>query len=1381
VQKTASRQVAEIGEFVDYIVTVRNNTGRALDRGLLALTDDLPLGFGYVAGTARRDGKPLADPVGGTAQVAFNLGSLDRDTETSITYRVRIGPAAMEGDGVNRAQARYVVSGTASLSNVATAKVVVSGGVFTNKGFILGKVFADCNANGEQDKGEPGVAGVRLVMEDGTYVITDGGGKFSFYGVSNRTHVVKVDATTLPAGARLAAISSRNLGDGNSRIVDLKAGELHRADFAIAGCEASVANEIKRRAAIIAKKDDALGTLASTKLEPDRIAPADVKSLPASGVVSVTPTAIPGQPATQTAPLPGVQIPASAAGPANTSEKIVTPSKDGAQSPKLPDLEKIVPTLDNKLAFINLTDGETLPFAQTPIRVKGTAGARFVLNVNDVEVSDKKVGKRAVLQDKQLQAWEYIGIELKAGDNKVELAQIDAFGNPRGSVIIHVKAPGKLSRVAVELPKGGAVADGRTGAKIVVRLLDAQDVPVTSRTPVTLEASRGTWDAEDLDPLEPGTQVMVENGHAEFALMAPTEPGESLIVVSAGVAKSEAKLDFMPELRSLIAAGVVEGIVNIRKLDAKSLLPARASDGFEQELQHLSRTSGDGQRSAAARAAFFLKGKIKGEYLLTAAYDSDKDTSERLFRDIQPDEFYPVYGDAAIRGYDAQSTARLYVRIDNKKSYLLYGDFTTQGDNNLLRLSNYSRSLTGLRQHYDNGRVVANAFASRDTTRQMIDEIKANGTSGPYMLSSATGLVNSEKVEILTRDRNRPTLILRSVAQARFYDYELEPLTGRVLFKSPVPSVDQDLNPISIRVTYEVDQGGEQFWVFGGDATVKVTDNIAVGASVAEDRNPAAPFKLRGAYGIVRIGEKTTVAVEVAQAEHPDKEEKGNAERVHVKHDGDRLKAEAFFARTDKDFDNPGAYLAQGRGESGARAEYKVDEKTRIKAEALRTEDRAAGNTRDGAMVSAERTFGNGLKAEVAIRHAHEDGVPAIPPTIVGEGGSPVPNDVTTVRTRVTSPVPFVKADASVYGEVEMDTQDADRRVIAVGGNYVLPNHGKVYFRHEFISSLTGPYGLNEQQRQNTTILGVDTEYMKDARLFSEYRLHDAMNGGDAEAAVGLRNLWTLTPGLRLGTNLEHVHSLSGNKDAENTAVALAVEYVANPNWKGSTRIEVREAATQESLLHTIGVAAKINKDWTFLGRNTYSITKNKGGETDGAEHVLDRMQAGVAFRDSDTDKVNALARIEHREERDNTQVGVDLKRSTDLISIHADWKPHRPFIFTGHYAAKWTKEDSNGIATRYHAQLVSGRATWQFAPKWDFGLAASGLFGEPGNAKQYGLGVEVGYLVTTNLWLSAGYNVLGYRDDDLATGESTQKGAYVRLRYKFDEAVFGTAGEASK
>jgi hypothetical protein len=40
-------------------------------------------------------------------------------------------------------------------------------------------------------------------------------------------------------------------------------------------------------------------------------------------------------------------------------------------------------------------------------------------------------------------------------------------------------------------------------------------------------------------------------------------------------------------------------------------------------------------------------------------------------------------------------------------------------------------------------------------------------------------------------------------------------------------------------------------------------------------------------------------------------------------------------------------------------------------------------------------------------------------------------------------------------------------------------------------------------------------------------------------------------------------------------------------------------------------------------------------------------------------------------------------------------------------------------------------------------------------------------------LWLSGGYNFYGYRDEDFANGEYTNKGTYLRLRYKFDEDLF--------
>jgi large repetitive protein len=69
-----------------------------------------------------------------------------------------------------------------------------------------------------------------------------------------------------------------------------------------------------------------------------------------------------------------------------------------------------------------------------------------------------------------------------------------------------------------------------------------------------------------------------------------------------------------------------------------------------------------------------------------------------------------------------------------------------------------------------------------------------------------------------------------------------------------------------------------------------------------------------------------------------------------------------------------------------------------------------------------------------------------------------------------------------------------------------------------------------------------------------------------------------------------------------------------------------------------------------------------------------------------------------------------------------------------------------------------------------------STLFGDSTASRHYGAGIEVGYLLATNLWVSGGYNFFGYRDADLAGTEYTNKGAYLRLRYKFDEDLLPAA-----
>jgi hypothetical protein len=231
--------------------------------------------------------------------------------------------------------------------------------------------------------------------------------------------------------------------------------------------------------------------------------------------------------------------------------------------------------------------------------------------------------------------------------------------------------------------------------------------------------------------------------------------------------------------------------------------------------------------------------------------------------------------------------------------------------------------------------------------------------------------------------------------------------------------------------------------------------------------------------------------------------------------------------------------------------------------------------------------------------------------------------------------------------------------------------------------------------------------------------------------------------------------------------------------WKGSTRLELRDAATQQSLLFTVGLAARLSQDWTALARNAYTITRNKGAV--GGEHVIDRMQAGLAWRDSDSNRWNLLARVEHRLEQDDSQENLHLRTATSLISVHGDWQLSRPFLVSGRYAAKWTTDQSNGLSTKYRAQVIGARATWEFAKRWDVGLVSSALFGDSSASRQYGVGLEAGYLVATNLWVSAGFNFTGYRDADLAGADYTAKGPYVRVRYKFDEALFDKPASDNK
>lgn len=227
VQKTASTEQAAVGDFIQFTVTVGNtsNSGAVNDVDIL---DTLPQGMRYAKGSAKLDGKTVADPAitPDGLQLTFPVGRIAKQDQVTLTYVVEITAATQMGPVTNSAQA-FVIGRAAS--NIGTAQVQITSDLFQDVNTLVGRVMI-----GDCDAAKPdGMGGVRIFMEDGSYSVTDKDGRFHFQGVKVGTHVVQLDQDSLPKGYEVidCAKNTRSAGRAYSQFVELHGGALWRVDF----------------------------------------------------------------------------------------------------------------------------------------------------------------------------------------------------------------------------------------------------------------------------------------------------------------------------------------------------------------------------------------------------------------------------------------------------------------------------------------------------------------------------------------------------------------------------------------------------------------------------------------------------------------------------------------------------------------------------------------------------------------------------------------------------------------------------------------------------------------------------------------------------------------------------------------------------------------------------------------------------------------------------------------------------------------------------------------------------------------------------------------------------------------------------------------------
>jgi uncharacterized repeat protein (TIGR01451 family) len=1315
--KTASVRDAAPGDFIQYRLQIQNRgTGIATN---LRVADVLPTGLRYERGSTRGGSEPVVASDGRTLD--FTIPQIAGGSTADVRYVVSVAPGAPTGEALNRAQVRGL-GGTQS--NEAAASVRLRALLFTDAMTIIGRVTeGNC---GDPEAKRKGIAGIRLLLEDGTFVVTDRDGLYHIEGVRPGRHVIQMDNASIAATHEAVAcdVDTRQAGSAISRFVEGDGGLLKRVDF---------------------------------QLRP-------------TGKVVSPPTALP------------VTL---------VSDTVAAGNVDW-QAGQTPGVEMLFP-------------GETYnPRAPiTRVVVKHLPGQNVALTING-ERADLLAFDGTDINDATgvtLSRW--AGIALRNGENML-VARVLA---PNGAVVKTIErrvvVSGIATRAVYEPSKSRLIADGLTRPLIALRVTDKNGRPVTNGTLVPFRVDApytAAIEAEfeqgrqlaGLDRAQTMGRVVGDDGIAFLQLQPTTQAG----AVNIRVILADDQVTRTSDIRAWLSAGTKDWLVvgfGSGTVGYDTL--SKRSSGLPRSERNKVVT--DGQLS------FYAKGRVKGSWLLTIAYDSDRkyDPDRGLLGVIDPDRYYTVYGDGSAQGYDAATRKKLYLRLERHEFYALFGDFETGFTDT--QLTRYNRTLSGVKAAYEGKRIRANAFAANTDTLYSRDEIQGNGLSGPYRLSGRNIVPNSDKISIEVRDRFRSELIVSSRPLTRHIDYDINASNGTIRFREPVLSRDLALNPIFIVADYEIEGGrSTKFVAAGRVATRLAKGRVELGVSGIRDET-VSKATVAGVDLKANPTADTELRAEAATGGRLGLRE-GQAYLAEVDHHSKGIDVLAYARQQDATFGvGQQNFVEAGTRKFGLDSSIRLTPRVNLKATGWHQQDLVGTATRSAADVKLEYRRDTGtvfIGAQLAMDRGR-DGKDR-DSRLLTLGGSQVLFDNKLTIAGQTQFAPGGDKD-SVDFPIRHQITAAYRIKpgIRVIGGYEIAD-GKDFVIH-------------------TKQVGFDVAPWTGATLMSTLNQQAVgENGGRTFAQYGMKQSLPLGKRWTVDATLDASSTLSGKipegaminpfqpvasggslgsgggafgSDTVNgsyTAVTLGAAYRAK-RWSWNGRLEYRDSDENQRFGLTSNFLRSLGEGQTLAS----SLRANRVRDRSGQMATYATADLALALRPFDS-HWSILERFELRHESadegfdDRNVLGVPAYGAGDQVTSRAinnlainyrsgpEGRGHG-FEATLYYGSKYVRgRFADDIYTGY-IHVTGFELRQDLGSKLDIGLQGSVQHAWERGALSFSGGPSIGVSPGHNLWLTAGYNVSGYRDRDFENDRYTRKGPYVTMRLKFDQQTLGSATRA--
>lgn len=1009
-------------------------------------------------------------------------------------------------------------------------------------------------------------------------------------------------------------------------------------------------------------------------------------------------------------------------------------------------------------------------------------------------------------------------VSLEEGENRFIADVSDAGGALVQQVEGNIVYAGMPVRAELVPEQSVLVADGIDHPVVAVRLFDRDGNPVrhgvtgafsvnapfVSREQVERQQNR---QLAGLDRFQPGWQVEGDDGIAYIELAPTSETGALILSFSFQTGlqgggqyasrSQELRTWMEPAPRDWIVVGFAEGTLGHRTL--KDNIQPLLAEGVDDGTWH------DGQVS------LYAKGRIRGEWLMTMAFDSDKrderDRQKSLLSQIDPDEYYTLYGDGTEQRYDAPSQDRLYLKLERDQFYALFGDYETGLTQT--QLSRYSRTLNGLKAEQGGGRVTFVMFAAETPQNFARDEIQGDGTSGLYRFTQGNIVLNSERIRIETRDRLQSQQIHSTRTLARHLDYDIDYSNGTVYFRQPVPSRDEDFNPVIIVAEYETLGVAAKELNAGGRIALALDSSgkAVLGVSAVRDEGSAGATALGGADLRVKLAADTELRVEAANTDGDlgIVSRDGEAWLAEVEHHSGRYDTLLYTRRQDAAFGvGQQATAESGQQKTGVDGQVRLTETWALQGELYNQQNLTSDDARDALMARLRyetAAGGFGFGGQVVEDRAGSGTFAG--QTFRSEQATLMANRWFLDRQLELS----AQADTALGGN--RDSVDYPNRYV-FGAGYAISRQARLLAGQEFTEGRLFDTSTTRAGIQVQPWTGARLESTLNQSRMEEYGPRTFGQYGLTQAVL-VNERW----GLDFSADASHTFNESAQQPLvvnpgqpvtpggalNTTAVGVTEDFHAfsagatyrAPLWSWNGRAETREGEITDryglvsNFLRqaTAGVAFASSAKWFRTEQST------------GMNGVLGSLDFSLAWRPLGV-QWSVLNRTELKYEsiHNGATINNGLFGNNSLLANDANTRRLINNLAVNRVSREWTGTDREGnLFNRYernqwslyygakyamdtfdgvdysgYTDLLGVEVRHDITPRWDVGVQASSLNSWKLGTHAYSFGPMVGWSPVKNGWITLGYNLRGFHDADFDAARYTAQGPYLQLRLKFDQ-----------